>query len=103
MPQDLGNNARYENGRALDRLGRRHSALCERTRGRRNDRSMNDPSAEKTTMVTNEFSLPPARLEAFGAEIQALHQKVRADLGERDATYIRAVVRLQRRAELTGR
>jgi linoleoyl-CoA desaturase len=49
------------------------------------------------------FWLPPEKLEAFGAEIGALHDRVRSELGERDARYIRRTVRRQRRAEVAGR
>jgi fatty acid desaturase len=51
----------------------------------------------------HEFPLPPEQVEAFGAEIAALHDRVRGELGERDARYIRRTVRLQRRAEVAGR
>lgn len=54
-------------------------------------------------MSSTHFSLPPDQLEAFGAEIEALRLRVRADLGERDARYIRGVMATQRRAELAGR
>ncbi len=44
-----------------------------------------------------------SQLEAFGAELDALRQHVIAELGERDARYIRRVLRLQRSAEIAGR
>ena len=47
--------------------------------------------------------LTPAQLDAFGAELDAIRDRVTADLGERDATYIRKVVKAQRRLELAGR
>lgn len=47
--------------------------------------------------------LTPDQLEAFGAELDAIRDRVLADLGERDAQYIRKVVKAQRRLELTGR
>jgi linoleoyl-CoA desaturase len=39
----------------------------------------------------------------LGAELAAIRARVRADLGERDARYIRRIVRLQRLAEASGR
>jgi len=47
--------------------------------------------------------LSPKQIEAIGEEIQALHDEVFADLGERDAAYIRGVIGLQRRLALIGR
>ncbi len=47
--------------------------------------------------------LSDAQLEAFGKEMDAIHARVTADLGERDATYIRKVIRAQRALEVTGR
>jgi fatty acid desaturase len=43
------------------------------------------------------------QLAAFGAELDAIRRRVEAELGERDARYIRELVALQRRAELAGR
>jgi NADPH-dependent stearoyl-CoA 9-desaturase len=48
-------------------------------------------------------SLTPEQLERFGAELDAIRQRVIADLGEEDATYIRDVVRRQRTFEAVGR
>jgi len=47
--------------------------------------------------------LSPSDLEAFAAELDAIRCRVEADLGERDARYIRGIVALQKRAELGGR
>jgi NADPH-dependent stearoyl-CoA 9-desaturase len=47
--------------------------------------------------------LTPEQVEAFGAEMDALHQRIVADLGAEDADYIRQVVRVQRRLEVAGR
>jgi len=47
--------------------------------------------------------LSPEQLAAFGAELDAIRRRVEAQLGERDAEYIRGIVALQRRAELGGR
>ena len=42
-------------------------------------------------------------LAAFAAELDAIRQRVMADVGETDARYLRDLLRLQRRAELAGR
>ncbi|MDX6669473.1 MAG: NADPH-dependent stearoyl-CoA 9-desaturase [Solirubrobacteraceae bacterium] len=47
--------------------------------------------------------LTPAQLDAFGAELDALRERVVADLGERDTDYIRRVIRTQRGLEVAGR
>jgi linoleoyl-CoA desaturase len=59
-------------------------------------------------MATNEIENPLHRLtddqiEAIGREFDALHDEVRADLGDRDARYIRGIIGLQRRLGLIGR
>lgn len=41
--------------------------------------------------------------DAFGRELDALRQEVRDDLGERDVTHIRGVIRVARRTEAAGR
>ena len=48
-------------------------------------------------------TLSPSELEAFGAEIDALLTRTKADLGERDTRYIRRVVRVQRGLAVAGR
>ena len=47
--------------------------------------------------------LTPEQIEAIGKEFDELHEQVKADLGERDATYIRSMIDLQRRLALLGR
>jgi NADPH-dependent stearoyl-CoA 9-desaturase len=47
--------------------------------------------------------LTPQQLEAFGAELDAIRQRVLDDLGERDVAYLRDVIRAQRGLEATGR
>ncbi|MGH2978223.1 MAG: fatty acid desaturase family protein [Solirubrobacterales bacterium] len=47
--------------------------------------------------------LTPAQIESFGEELDAIRERVVADLGERDAGYIRKVIRAQRRLEVAGR
>lgn len=41
--------------------------------------------------------LTPEQIEAIGREFDALHEEVKADLGDRDATYIRSGHRVDRR------
>jgi fatty acid desaturase len=52
---------------------------------------------------TPDFDLTPEQIEAFGAELQALERRVRAELGEKDARYIRDVMRLANRLDRSGR
>lgn len=47
--------------------------------------------------------LSPAQVEAFGAELDALRKRVRAELGARDIAYIKDVMRWQRGLEVGGR
>jgi len=48
-------------------------------------------------------SLTPEKIQAFGEEMDAIRQRVLADRGERDANYIRGVIRAQRGLEVAGR
>ena len=41
--------------------------------------------------------------EAFGEELDAIRQRVLADLGEEDAAYIRNVVKRRQQFEIAGR
>jgi fatty acid desaturase len=47
--------------------------------------------------------LTPEQIEQLGKEFDALHEQVKADLGDRDAKYIRSMIALQRRLALLGR
>src|SRR5437588_929688 len=47
--------------------------------------------------------LSDEQLEEIGKEFDALHDEVRADLGDRDARYINGIIALQRRLALIGR
>jgi linoleoyl-CoA desaturase len=47
--------------------------------------------------------LAPEQIEEIGKEFEELHERVKADLGERDAKYIRSIIALQRRLALIGR
>src|ERR671918_1355046 len=48
-------------------------------------------------------ALTPEQIESFGEELDAIRERVVADLGERDAGYIRKVIRAQRGLEVAGR
>ena len=47
--------------------------------------------------------LTEEQIEEIGREFEALHETVKADLGDRDARYIRSVIAMQRRLALIGR
>ena len=47
--------------------------------------------------------LTKTQMDEFGRELDAIRNRVLADLGERDATYIRDVMKLQRKLEVYGR
>ena len=47
--------------------------------------------------------LTPEQIEAIGREFDAIHDEVYADLGERDARYIRSTIALHRRLVLASR
>jgi len=48
-------------------------------------------------------SLSPAEADAFGRELDALRERVLADLGQRDVDHIRRIIRLVRYTETGGR
>lgn len=58
---------------------------------------MQSLSQREPTQLTDE------QLEEFGAEMDAIRRRVVSELGEEDATYIRAVVDAQRKLEIAGR
>ncbi len=47
--------------------------------------------------------LTPEQIEQIGREFDELHEQVKADLGDRDARYIRSVIAMQRRLALIAR
>jgi NADPH-dependent stearoyl-CoA 9-desaturase len=49
------------------------------------------------------IELTPEQSESFGAELDAIRQRVIDDRGERDANYIRRVIKVQRGLEVGGR
>src|SRR6201993_3268172 len=54
-------------------------------------------------MPQNTIPLTPHQAEAFGRELDAIRERVIADLGEEDADYIRRVIKTQRALEVGGR
>jgi NADPH-dependent stearoyl-CoA 9-desaturase len=54
-------------------------------------------------MSNEAISLTTEQLDAFGAELDAIRQSVLEDRGERDANYIRRVIKVQRALEVSGR
>jgi fatty acid desaturase len=52
---------------------------------------------------TGNRRLSAEELERFGAEMDAIRQRIVADLGEEDAAYIRGIVKKQRGFEVAGR
>jgi NADPH-dependent stearoyl-CoA 9-desaturase len=55
------------------------------------------------TMKVNNTGLTDEQLETFGQELDALRQRVLADLGGKDAAYIRNVVKRRQQFEFAGR
>jgi NADPH-dependent stearoyl-CoA 9-desaturase len=49
------------------------------------------------------YAMTPEKLDALGAELDALRQRVVDDLGQNDVDYIRRVIRWQRGLEVAGR
>jgi NADPH-dependent stearoyl-CoA 9-desaturase len=55
------------------------------------------------THIADETALSAAQLETFAAELDAIGKRVRDEVGEPDARYLRRIVALQRSAEIGGR
>ncbi len=47
--------------------------------------------------------LTPEQLDALGRELDAIRDRVRAQVGEEDAQYLRRLIKIQRRLDLAGR
>ncbi|MGN6258364.1 MAG: fatty acid desaturase family protein [Solirubrobacterales bacterium] len=56
-----------------------------------------------TDLTTNPYGLTSEQFEQLGEEMDAIRQRVLTDRGERDADYIRGVIRAQRGLEIAGR
>jgi fatty acid desaturase len=54
-------------------------------------------------MTQAEITLTREEADAFGRELDAIRERVMAELGERDADYIRRVIKAQRALEVGGR
>jgi fatty acid desaturase len=54
-------------------------------------------------MPSTHPDLTPDQIEALGHELDELRNRTRADLGERDAEYIRRMIKTQRGLEVAGR
>jgi len=54
-------------------------------------------------MPTDKITLTDEQFDALGAELDALKERTQADLGERDTTYIRRIIKAQRMLEVGGR
>ena len=61
------------------------------------------PEAPVATIGHGPYRLSPEQLEEFGSELDAIRQRVIADLGQADADYIRGIVKAQRAFEGAGR
>jgi fatty acid desaturase len=68
-------------------------------------RAIGRPTAERSESVGQSplARLLPEQIDELGREFDAIHDEVYADLGERDARYIRATIRLHRHLVLAAR
>ncbi len=65
---------------------------------------MANATANATDKPTNPLHrLTPEQIEEIGAEFQKIHDEVFADLGDRDATYIRSLIQFHRRLAALSR
>jgi fatty acid desaturase len=67
------------------------------------DQATETTEAPVSTIGHGPYRLSPEQLEEFGAELDAIRQRVIADLGQADADYIRGIVKAQRAFEGAGR
>jgi fatty acid desaturase len=61
------------------------------------------PDGASSSHPAPRYTLTPEQLERFGEELDEIRRRVLADRGERDANYIRRVIRAQRALEVAGR
>src|SRR5581483_689878 len=81
-----------------------HPALHLRPHRRRRPRHLTTCFTRRTTtMPTAHPTLTAEQIESLGAELDALRNRHLADLGERDAEYIRRMIKTQRGLEIAGR
>lgn len=60
-------------------------------------------SEKKAAVKKASVTLTPEQADAFGKELDAIKQRVLADLGQEDVDYIRRVIKMQRTMEVAGR
>ncbi|WP_395307836.1 acyl-CoA desaturase [Mycobacterium sp. AMU20-3851] len=60
-------------------------------------------SATSEPRSSAKYTLTAEQFESFGAELDAIRERALADLGERDANYIRQIIKWQRGLEVGGR
>jgi fatty acid desaturase len=60
-------------------------------------------STETAIDRTGEIELTPEQLDAFGAELEAIRERVISERGEGDVAYMRRVIKVQRGLEAGGR
>lgn len=60
-------------------------------------------SEKKAVVEKASVTLTPEQADAFGKELDAIKQRVMADLGQEDVEYIRRVIKMQRTMEVAGR
>jgi fatty acid desaturase len=60
-------------------------------------------STETAVDRTGRIRLTPEQLDAFGAELDAIRERVIADRGEADVAYMKRVIKVQRGLEVGGR
>ena len=65
--------------------------------------SSTSDTAGSTPGTAGAGRLTDEQLDTFGAEMDAIRQRIIGELGEEDATYIRGVVKRQRQLEVAGR
>jgi fatty acid desaturase len=61
------------------------------------------PDGASSSQLAPGYTLTPEQLDRFGEELDEIRRRVLADRGERDANYIRRVIRAQRALEVAGR
>src|SRR5437763_5793100 len=61
------------------------------------------PTQEQVELRQSLAGLTPEQIEELGRELDEIRSRVVADLGERDAGYIRRIIRTQRGLEVAGR
>src|SRR5690348_7661044 len=61
------------------------------------------PKTISKTVGGKTVTMTPEQADEFGRELDALKDRVIADLGERDTTYIRRIIKAQRTFEVGGR